>query len=117
MKNIFLVVLLVGMLFLSNKIFAVSSEGDSLKHSLKNKPDIIFGFFPNSAKDKIFVETNYLQEPCKIYITDVVGNLVMEKTCEKKKNEISLEELNSGIYYLTITQAEKSINKRLIIEK
>lgn len=110
-------ILMVGLLFLSNKTFANSTEGDSLKHLLKNKPDIVFGFFPNPAKDKIFVETNYTQEPCKIYITDIVGNLVMEKICDKKKNEISLEELNSGIYYLTIIQAEKSINKRLIIEK
>lgn len=109
---------LISFLLLSNNTFAYSnSEGDSLKLSKQKKTEIIFGFFPNPAKDKIFVETNYVEEPCKIYITDVVGNIILEKTCEKRKNEIMLDDLSAGIYYLTITQAGKSFNRRLIIEK
>jgi hypothetical protein len=109
---------LIGFLLLSNNASAYSStDGDSLKLSKQKKADIVFGFFPNPAKDKIFVETNYTEEPCQIYITDVVGNIILEKICEKKKNEIILDDLSSGIYYLTITQAGKSFNRRLIIEK
>ena len=118
MKNLFLSVLITVSLFTGNKLLAYTNNyEDSIKYAHKHNHEIILGFYPNPAKDKIFVETNTLEKPCKVYITDVVGNLVMERTCEKKKNEIILDELNSGVYYLTISQSGKSLNRRLVIER
>ncbi|MGC9343725.1 MAG: glycoside hydrolase family 9 protein, partial [Bacteroidales bacterium] len=65
-----------------------------------NRNDEEFHFWPNPAKNKIFIQTNLKSSYSTLKITDVKGRLVMEKEISGQYNEISLEYLETGVYFL-----------------
>jgi len=56
--------------------------------------------FPNPANDKLFIDnTNDFQQ---LLITNINGQLVKQRQLSNHLNEISVDELSSGIYFVTL---------------
>ena len=56
--------------------------------------------FPNPTKDKLFI--NNTDDFQQLTITDIKGQLVKQRQLSNHLNEISVDELPSGIYFVTL---------------
>lgn len=59
-----------------------------------------FKMFPNPANDGLNISTNYVME--NIRVSDLLGNLVMNRPLNGSAVELSVSELSSGIYMVEI---------------
>ena len=53
----------------------------------------------------------------KIEIYSVVGDLITTSETNKSENELSISNLENGVYFLRITEGEKNQTEKLIIQK
>ncbi len=84
---------------------------NNLTHNIK--------LYPNPANEAIFVEIADIEiKEIKIEIYGTLGNLLISKEINSKKEMISLSKLSSGIYHYKITQFGELISQdKLIISK
>lgn len=107
-----------------NKFIKTNTVFNTVVSSLEKvmtENELSLGSFPNPTRDK----TNlYLNTPQKnripisfnqYTIQDVKGNIVQQKSTEQYVNEISLDNLNPGVYFIRITDLyNKSYTCRVI---
>jgi len=60
--------------------------------------------YPNPTKDKIYISTSN-NESYKVEILDLLGRML---TSASTSNEIDISHLNTGFYYLLITEQDRS---------
>lgn len=73
-----------------------------------------FNVSPNPAKEVINIEFTK-NTTGTLYIHDGLGNQVLEKEVNNELNKkISLHELNSGIYFISVKTNAKTVIKRFI---
>ena len=75
--------------------------------------------FPNPFSEKItvqpVVESSFSNEKSHVVLTDIAGRVVFETTCEPAGMEIATDELGlKGIYFLTISDNQKSLTRKLV---
>jgi Leucine-rich repeat (LRR) protein len=70
-------------------------------------------FHPNPVNNRFTIKIQKL-ETAKIVIYDVNGKQVLNKNLKTKQEEINISTLKNGVYILSITSNNKSINKKLI---
>lgn len=77
-----------------------------------------FQVYPNPTKNKLFIDLkNQFNKPSSIKIYDVKGSLVYDKKEFPKDGFINLTKLKNGFYFLILERKEKSITKKLIVQK
>ncbi|MCM4166845.1 hypothetical protein KCTC52924_01699 [Arenibacter antarcticus] len=103
MKQLYLI---VTFLFLSFS-YGQDSKG--------NSGDIDgFKLYPNPATDgRVYISTT-LNAPKKVLIFDIFGSLVLQTTIIGK--ELNLENLDSGVYMLRVTEHNKVVARKLVIK-
>ena len=69
----------------------------------------LFKVFPNPALDKLFIQG--LSKPTKISVYNVLGRLVLSKITS---SEVDVDNLQSGIYIIKITDEQKEIVRKFI---
>lgn len=72
-------------------------------------------FYPNPTKDKISFNI-YFQEDVQVNVYNSYGIIVVESEINKIKNEISLSDISSGIYYVELISDRKKSIRKLIIK-
>jgi hypothetical protein len=70
--------------------------------------------YPNPASDVLNISSEELIE--SVTITDIIGQNVMKIDVNSTSAQLSLESLNSGVYFVTVKLSEGSIVNRIIIE-
>ena len=70
--------------------------------------------YPNPAKDVINVKGLPINEETHIQLMDMFGNFVMEYITSVRTKDIDVSSLNEGVYNLSISNKEGTINKKLV---
>jgi hypothetical protein len=73
-----------------------------------------FSMYPNPANETLQVN---ISTPCHMLLHDIAGNLIYTSRLTKGIETISTESLSSGTYSVRFVSGEKSINKKLIINR
>lgn len=87
----------------------------SYGQSSPNKGDIDgFRLYPNPVTNgKVYISTTH-NDPKEILIYDVLGTLVLKTTILGK--ELSLTDLDAGVYVLRVFEKNKMATRKLIIK-
>jgi photosystem II stability/assembly factor-like uncharacterized protein len=100
----------------SNKAWIVGGGGLILaygstannKENLANKE---LNFYPNPAKNAIYVKLNQNENSATAVVTDVLGKICLSKVIINEDDKIDLSAFNPGVYFLTINGITKKIIK------
>lgn len=71
-------------------------------------------FFPNPSENKISIKGLNAESEYQIQITDVRGIVLIRKSVNSMNNSISTDELASGNYFVTISNGDQIITKKLV---
>ncbi len=74
--------------------------------------DIVFEMYPNPATDVLTISTDAKNPVVEIY--NVLGEKVVGYQLATNKNEISIADLHSGIYFVTLVADGKSVTRKLV---
>ncbi|WP_395047592.1 S8 family serine peptidase [Flavobacterium sp.] len=82
--------------------------------SLTEQNLAIFNLYPNPANNEIEITSpdSIMNSTIKFY--NNLGQLVLEKNINAQTQKISLQSINSGVYYYNIASAEKTLFGKLI---
>lgn len=72
--------------------------------------------FPNPASEIVTIFMKNASEKTLLMVYDVMGRLVKKQDFDNGQFNLTVENLQTGIYYLKISQAGKQTTKKLIIE-
>lgn len=72
--------------------------------------------YPNPAREIINVKCEILNEPASITITNIMGQVVLSNTISSQESELNIQSLQSGIYFVTLVQKEKTSTVKFIKE-
>lgn len=71
--------------------------------------------YPNPAKNVLFIEKMTDQKET-ILIQDAQGKTVLEQQITDLKSEISISELNSGVYLVTLQSGTEVTRTKLVVQ-
>jgi PKD repeat protein len=81
----------------------------------ENLDSPLFQFFPNPATTRIKIKLSKRNTGCKYFIHDLTGKIVQDGILEKELNDVSLNSLNNGTYFLELNFFTNSEIKKLLI--
>jgi len=87
----------------------------SIVNYQENQPTI--DLFPNPASDKISFQISEPYKQCNITITDILGKEVQKRILIYPEKDIALNEINSGIYFIKVEVNNKTVIKKIVVEK
>ncbi len=73
--------------------------------------------YPNPANDVVCVETRNYSSPIRIELFSIEGCLVYSTETTKINSNINLASLNNGVYFVRISDKEKQITKKIIVNR
>ena len=107
----------------NNIFFAINSVNFTVQSptaSLDENSLGSFNMFPNPSKGSFHVSFDLTNENVNIQVSDLKGavikNLIYNKSGGRFSERVSLGTLSRGLYILRITNGEKSVSKKIIIE-
>ncbi len=76
-------------------------------------------YYPNPARNKLTIESEYFGSNANLRIFDILGNVVYERNidCIAGKQEIDVSGLDRGNYTISINDAKKHFSGKLVILK
>ena len=77
--------------------------------------DLSFSVYPNPTKDVINVLSTFSEG--NLSIIDMTGKLLIEQNITSTLNSIDASEFMDGVYYLTMSNGDKTTTKKLVIQK
>jgi len=77
--------------------------------------DLSFSMYPNPTKDVINVLSTFSEG--NLAIIDMTGKLLIAQNITSTLNSIDASELKDGVYYLTMSNGDKTTTKKLVIQK
>jgi hypothetical protein len=88
----------------------------SITSSIKNiKSNFLFNVYPNPTQNNFTIQTSSIEKQT-INVFDISGKLVLSQNINGTTN-IDVNNLNAGVYNISITNSEGATNKRLVIIK
>lgn len=76
-------------------------------------PAALVNVYPNPAKNTINVDGD--NQSYEMQILDAQGRLMIAKSLLPNKNQISLENFTSGIYYMHLSNNKNSITRKIVV--
>lgn len=73
-----------------------------------------FSIYPNPAHDAITISSPGTFAGSEFALYNGLGELISKQTIEKPSQKISLQELQTGMYYYTVSYLDKKINGKII---
>lgn len=73
-----------------------------------------FNIYPNLASTGFITIKTVLNTKIGASVFDILGKIIVTETI--RNNRLNISELNKGVYLLNISQNERSVSKKLIIE-
>ena len=96
--------------------FSVRCINDTLGTAIeRNFPDPGFLFYPNPAKDQLFVKMNSEQN-VNIMIYSLNGTCVLEKNINSQNEPVEIHQLKRGLYLVKATSQQHSATQKIIID-
>ncbi|WP_052172412.1 BspA family leucine-rich repeat surface protein [Psychroserpens jangbogonensis] len=89
-------------------------ESEACTLSLSDNNLVFFKIYPNPVRDKMHIETNALVGDLKITVLDISGKIIYSQNLDTISTEIDLDFLNSGLYFLKISNANNLQIERFI---
>lgn len=74
-----------------------------------------FLLYPNPAAQQITIETSSI--PATLFMYSADGKLVLQKNINKNNQTISLEELQNGLYKITLVNSEQILHQNILLAK
>lgn len=109
-----------GTQFLYAATFGRSTYKIDVSGNILNSGENIFGsevkVFPNPASDTATVFLKNASEKASLLVYDVMGRLVKQQQFENGQLNFSVENFQSGTYYLKISQQGNQTTKKLIVK-
>jgi len=92
--------------------------GENVLGTENNSLVSVFSMYPNPASNLVSISLDDSSESISVIIYDQLGRRVLEKEFENVINEvqISLNELNKGVYYVQVISETMKSTKKLIIK-
>jgi surface protein len=90
--------------------------GEACTLSLSDNTLESFKFYPNPVSGKMYIEANIIVGDLKLTILDISGKIIYSENLDIITTEINLEFLNSGMYFMKISNANTLQIKRFIKE-
>ncbi|MFK8038209.1 MAG: T9SS type A sorting domain-containing protein [Crocinitomicaceae bacterium] len=81
-----------------------------------NEGNITFGIYPNPSKGQFLIELNTLNSNTELEITSSTGQIVYEANLIDIKTNINLENLEVGVYFVSISNGVLITRKAIVIE-
>ncbi len=103
--------LISGCISTATQVIYVSNCTTDINQLLGNFNQI--RFFPNPANQFLTVELNNAE----LFISDIVGNIIMYITAENEITTIDISSLNNGVYFLKTKTTENVFTKKFIVQK
>jgi glucose/arabinose dehydrogenase len=76
-----------------------------------------FELYPNPATTEVFVKTKGLEFPAIVTVADITGKTVMQQSLTSETNAISIANLQTGLYIVSVKdQSGKSISPKLTVK-
>ena len=76
-----------------------------------------FELYPNPATTEVFVKTKGLEFPAIVTVADITGKTVMQQSLTSETNAISIANLQTGLYIVSVKdQSGKSISSKLTVK-
>jgi hypothetical protein len=74
--------------------------------------------YPNPANDNITIELTLPDTKQKnvIYVSDILGNLILQQPVQQAKTTINISDLSAGIYFIKVNTKNGIIIKKLVKE-
>jgi hypothetical protein len=73
--------------------------------------------YPNPANEMVTIFTELLTSDSKVFVYNIVGDVVAEATLNNGKTTINTSALSSGVYTVKLVNGINSISKKLVIYK
>lgn len=90
--------------------------GEPCTLSLSDNELEFFKMYPNPVKDKIYIEIKESFDVVNIEILDISGKIIYAQHVDAMTTEIDLEFLNSGLYFLKISNVRSFQLERFVKE-
>ncbi len=93
----------------AQETYVVTLGGDGLEEVVNN-----FNIYPNPATSTIFIESS-LNANAQVSIIDLTGRCVKEVEITKTVSTINIEDVESGVYFITVEQnGNRSVEKLVV---
>ena len=117
----------------SSKIYVASSNGDYACMVTKNgctemtncvrvgslgiaNDNSVFGIYPNPSNGVFIIELTEVLNNTKVEITNTAGQIVFQSAINKNQTSISLENVEAGIYFVSISNDVTTAKKAIVVE-
>ena len=87
-----------------------------INSGIQSNTSVIFDVFPNPASNKITVKLSKSGSGI-VLINDILGNEIKRLSVSNNLTEINTENLESGVYFISIMQDNNQTTKKIIISK
>jgi hypothetical protein len=92
----------------------ITSDENLMVTSIINSMDHDFSIYPNPTNGMVFFTHPEVVDNSHIEVHDIAGNKIMTQTISN--GVIDLSAFNDGIYFLSITTADRKIIKKVILQ-
>jgi hypothetical protein len=106
--------------FLYAATFGRSTYKIDISGNILNSNENIFTsevkVFPNPASDLVTIFLKNASERTSLFVYDVMGRAVKQQFFDNGQMNLSVADLQAGVYYLKISQAGQQTTKKLIVK-
>ncbi len=81
------------------------------------KDDFSFSMFPNPASNEVVLQTNITGTEIIWYVKNILGQTVISKPGDAGETHIKLDNLTNGVYLVELHFGEKSVVKKLVVNR
>jgi hypothetical protein len=97
----------------TTKIINVISCSTDINQLSEKSTDL--KFYPNPANGILTVE--YKFKNAELFVTDILGNKIMQLQAEKEIFNIDISQLSKGVYFLNVKSSEGNFTKKFIVQR
>jgi hypothetical protein len=72
--------------------------------------------YPNPTNGEVFIVTEHFNSSSMVNVFDAMGKLIVNQNLVSSTSKIDLSDYEKGIYFIQVTTAENTFNKKVIVE-
>jgi hypothetical protein len=76
----------------------------------------IFGIYPNPSNGVFSIELNEVTANTNVQVTNSAGQVIYQSNITTSKTDVNLDNVEAGIYFVTITNDHTSAKKAIVIQ-
>lgn len=83
---------------------------------LNNHFNFNMNLYPNPARDKVTIFVSNVTSSMKLKVYNAIGALVLEQNSLQEENELIMQQLDAGVYFIKLIDGKSVQTKKLIIQ-